>query len=78
MLCIPSIMEEDVDLVKIFPMSRLLVYDEEGRLLEKLEDPEQIAERLSEIGVLFERWEPGVPLSESAGEDEVLEAFKDP
>lgn len=59
-------------------MSRLLVYDEEGRLLEKVDDPEQIAERLSEIDVLFERWEPGVPLSESAGEEEVLEAFKDP
>ena len=58
-------------------MSRLLIYDEEGNLLEKVEDYEAIAKKLEEIGVLFERWQPKVPLDKSAGEEEVLEAFKE-
>lgn len=62
----------------ILAMGRLLIYDEEGRLLEKVEEHQRIAERLAEIEVLFERWEPSFPLEESAGEEEVLRAFKEP
>ncbi len=58
-------------------MSALLIYDEQGNLLEKITDKKEIAKRLEEIGVLFEQWEPKVPLDESADEKTVLEAFKD-
>ncbi len=58
-------------------MSRLLIYDEEGRLLETVTDYEEIAKKLSEIDVLFERWEPSKPLRGDAGEEEVLSAFKE-
>ena len=58
-------------------MSRLLVYDEQGNLLEKVENFEDIARKLESIGVLFERWDSKVPLSEDAGEEEVLKAFED-
>ncbi len=56
-------------------MSRLLIYDEEGNLLEKVEDYQAIKGRLEEINVLFERWEPSKPLGRDAGEEEVLDAF---
>ena len=58
-------------------MSRLLIYDEEGRLLEKVESYEDIKNRLESIGVLFERWEPKAPVSRESDEEQVLEAFKD-
>ncbi len=58
-------------------MSRLLIYDEEGNLLESFESYDDIKTRLEKISVLFERWEPRVPLSEDAGEEEVLSAFKE-
>ncbi len=54
-----------------------MVFTEEGELIERTTDPKEIADKLSEIGVLFERWEPKRPISEDAGEEEVLEAFKE-
>ncbi len=59
-------------------MARLFIYDEEGNLLEKIKDPDEIAQALGSISVIYERWEPEAPLSPDAGEEEVLDAFKDP
>ncbi len=58
-------------------MSKLIVYGEEGSLLEEVSDFEGISRRLSEIGVLFERWEPKISLSVEDSEDRVMEAFKE-
>lgn len=57
-------------------MSALLVYDEQGRLLEIIKDHELIAQKLSDIGVSFEWWETK-EVSFDAGQEEVLEAYKD-
>ncbi len=60
-----------------FDMSLLAVYDEEGRLLEVERDYEKISQRLASIGIRFERWEAKVELPWSAGQEEVLEAYKE-
>ena len=52
-------------------MSLLVVYDEEGRLLEVERDYEKISQRLASIGIRFERWEAKVELPWSAGQEEV-------
>lgn len=58
-------------------MSLLAVYDEEGRLLEKKQDYEDIREKLSSLGVLFERWNTDRELPWSATQEEVLQAYKE-
>ena len=58
-------------------MSRLTLCDESGKVLEEITDFEDIARKLSEIGVLFERWEPKVALSREDDEERVMEAFKE-
>ncbi len=57
-------------------MSRLRIYTESGELLEDITDPQEIAKRLEEINVLFERWTANKPLSENASDEEILEAYK--
>ncbi len=57
-------------------MSWLRIYTEDGELLEEIRDPKEIARRLKEIGVLFERWTSDKPLSRDAGDEEVIEAYK--
>lgn len=39
-------------------------------------DHEQIANELARVGVLFERWVANRPLSQEAGQDEVLDAYR--
>jgi 1,2-dihydroxy-3-keto-5-methylthiopentene dioxygenase len=39
-------------------------------------DHEQIANELARVGVLFERWAANRPLSQEAGQDEVLDAYR--
>ncbi len=58
-------------------MSLLVVYDEEGRLLEVERDYEKISQRLASIGIRLERWEAKAELPWSAGQEEVLEAYKE-
>ncbi|MFN4319545.1 MAG: 1,2-dihydroxy-3-keto-5-methylthiopentene dioxygenase [Aquificaceae bacterium] len=58
-------------------MSLLAVYDEKGRLLEKKQDYEDIREKLSSLGVLFERWNTDKELPWSATQEEVLQAYKE-
>ncbi|RMH07592.1 MAG: cupin [Aquificota bacterium] len=57
-------------------MSALLIYDEQGRLHELIKDYERIRERLSEIGVRFERWETK-EVSFDANQEEVLSVYKE-
>lgn len=58
-------------------MSLLAVFDEEGRLIQTVKDYEEIANRLSSIGVLFERWKTDRELPWSATQEEVLEAYRE-
>lgn len=58
-------------------MSLLAVFDEEGRLIQTVKDYEEIANRLSSIGVLFERWKTDKKLPWSATQEEVLEAYRE-
>lgn len=58
-------------------MSLLLVYNEEGELLERVEDHEQIAKKLEAIGVRFERWKTDKELPFSATQEEVLQVYKE-
>lgn len=57
-------------------MSILRIYDEQARELERHSRVEDIAPRLREIGVAFERWEASRPLSASATQEEVLAAYR--
>lgn len=58
-------------------MSLLAVFDEEGRLIETVRDYRQIADRLSSIGVIFERWKTDRELPWSASQEEVLQAYRE-
>jgi 1,2-dihydroxy-3-keto-5-methylthiopentene dioxygenase len=59
-------------------MSRLAIYDEAGnRSSDFITDHDTIRTRLAALGVRFERWQTDAPLSEGAGEEEVLEAYRD-
>ncbi|MBK9130838.1 MAG: cupin [Gammaproteobacteria bacterium] len=57
-------------------MSMLRIYDEQARELERHCRHEDIASRLQEIGVAFERWEASRPLAASATQEEVLAAYR--
>ncbi|MCC6303462.1 MAG: acireductone dioxygenase [Gammaproteobacteria bacterium] len=57
-------------------MSILRIYDEQARELERHSRGEDIAPRLREIGVAFERWEASRPLTASATQEEVLAAYR--
>ncbi len=57
-------------------MSCLAIYEESGKQLGKSEhDHQVIAEKLTELGVRFERWQAAAPLSAEAGQEEVLAAY---
>ncbi|HEX4872706.1 MAG TPA: cupin [Nevskiaceae bacterium] len=60
-------------------MSELRIYDETRpeRPLEVLHRFEDIRERLSGIGVEFERWEASKQLDAQASQDEVIEAYRE-
>ncbi|MCS7171136.1 MAG: cupin [Aquificaceae bacterium] len=58
-------------------MSLLAVYTEEGQLLELTKDYRAISEKLASLDVRFERWKADRELSWSAGQEEVLEAYKE-
>jgi 1,2-dihydroxy-3-keto-5-methylthiopentene dioxygenase len=59
-------------------MSLLVVFPESDpqTQLEKTSDPARMAEVLATIGVRFERWAASAPLSASAGQEEVLAAYR--
>jgi len=59
-------------------MSALTLFnDDNPDVLEHLTDHAAIAERLSEIGVEFERWEASHPLAADADQQSVLDAYHD-
>ncbi len=59
-------------------MTVLSIYQSDaGGEPEHLRDFEEIASRLDSAGVLIERWEADRPLSEDAGQEEVLSAYKE-
>lgn len=57
-------------------MSMLRIYDEQARELERHTRHADIAARLREIGVVFERWEADRPLTPVATQEEVLAAYR--
>lgn len=57
-------------------MSTLAVYRENAELLETTHEVDAIATKLHGIGVLFERWEASRELSDSAGQDEIIDAYR--
>jgi 1,2-dihydroxy-3-keto-5-methylthiopentene dioxygenase len=59
-------------------MSNLRIYNEDTPESPKLDtsDGSRIAEELTKQGVRFERWEATVDISEEAGQDEIIEAYK--
>jgi 1,2-dihydroxy-3-keto-5-methylthiopentene dioxygenase len=57
-------------------MSMLRIYDEQARELERHTRHADIAARLREIGVAFERWEANRPLTPTATQEEVLAAYQ--
>lgn len=60
-------------------MSVLTVFPDSGPdRPEVIRDPADMAERLEAIGVRFERWHAMSPLSDNAGQDEILEAYRRP
>ena len=59
-------------------MSELRIYSEErGDVPTVISEPREIARRLAEIDVLFERWEASQELDEDASHDEIIEAYRE-
>jgi 1,2-dihydroxy-3-keto-5-methylthiopentene dioxygenase len=58
-------------------MTTLTMYTNDGREGSTTTDPAAIATILSGLGVQYERWQANRPLSASAGQVEVLEAYED-
>ncbi len=57
-------------------MSRLSIFaDSDPHRREDITDFDGIAARLGSLGVVFERWEAGRPLTEDAGQEAVLSAY---
>jgi len=60
-------------------MSLLKVFPDSGpERTEVLDQPDEIAQRLSQIGVTFERWTAGCALASDASQDEILAAYAEP
>jgi 1,2-dihydroxy-3-keto-5-methylthiopentene dioxygenase len=60
-------------------MSTLSIYNEDGQATgAPITDFSTIANTLGDLGVQFERWEANQPLSDDAGQDEVLAAYDSP
>ncbi len=57
-------------------VTALTIQTAAGQTLQTLRDHPSIAAALSELGVQFERWEANRPLTEDAGQEEVLEAYQ--
>ena len=58
-------------------MSTLAIYNENGEQTDTvIRNHDEIAAVLGEHGVEFERWDAGAALADSAGQDEVLEAYR--
>ena len=59
-------------------MSRLTVYPDTDpkTVLAETTDGQRIAKTLAEIGVVFERWNASQQLSDDAGQDAVIEAYR--
>lgn len=58
-------------------MSRLSIYSAPDKAPREINDFNGIAAELEKVGVQFERWQADRPLSEAAGQDEVLAAYRD-
>ncbi|RMH13708.1 MAG: cupin [Gammaproteobacteria bacterium] len=59
-------------------MTRLAVFDEAGNAIEpSIGVFESIAEKLAGHDILLQRWSAHLPLSPDAGQEEVLQAYKD-
>lgn len=56
-------------------MSFLKIYDEQAREIAQTAAHAEIAARLAEIGVTFERWEASRPLKPESTQEEVLAAY---
>lgn len=59
-------------------MSLLYIYDEKGQRLGFTDRHPEIADRLRDIDVTFERWEANRPLQPAATQQEVLDAYASP
>jgi len=59
-------------------MTVLSIYESDaGGVPEHLRDFDGIASKLERVGVLIERWETNRPLSQNAGQEEVLSAYRE-
>ena len=58
-------------------MTTLTIYTSDGREGETTTDQAVIAAKLGGLGVQYERWHANRPLAPDAGQDEVLEAYRD-
>lgn len=59
-------------------MSELRIYDRLAACQERVLEHDLIAAKLADIGVLFERWDAGIDLHPESGQDEVIEAYREP
>ncbi|WP_182882850.1 1,2-dihydroxy-3-keto-5-methylthiopentene dioxygenase [Microbispora sp. H10949] len=57
-------------------MTMLRVFAEDGRPLSRTRDQSEIARQLAPLGIRFEQWAAAARLSSTAGQDEVLEAYR--
>ncbi|MDW8086457.1 MAG: cupin [Candidatus Calescibacterium sp.] len=57
-------------------MSALIIFDEQGRILEKIKEHNKIAEKLKSIGIRFEKWQTEKELPWSADQNEVIQTYK--
>ena len=57
-------------------MSKLSIYTAPGKAPETMTDFDEIATRLHDIGVQFERWEANQVLNDDADQEEVISAYR--
>lgn len=57
-------------------MTTLAIYRENAELLERVRDVDTIANKLHDVGVLFERWQANCDLDADASPDEIIDAYR--
>jgi len=58
-------------------MSTLTIFNQSGQKQATHKEHETISSILNDIGVQFERWQANQPLTDDAGQEEVMAAYKD-
>lgn len=57
-------------------MSALAIYNEQAELQFDTTDPAQIAERMQQVGIRFEQWQPNQPVKAGDTQEAIITAYQ--